>query len=166
MKFVVSGIFWDVLLIVGGGELTSNKGPLLRTHGCQLLPLATSHLVVNNKEFDVEDIFWGVLLIASRAHFQNIKDSSLITISLIQDRVTILHMCHQSEILHSLIFNFIGLYDWPSCVAKKKMSFNGRFLELNQIFEKVWFSHMKFKVPKARQSTQIPVMDIFKSWSA
>ena len=35
----------------------------LSAHGYQLLPLATSYLVGNNREFDVSDIFWGVLFI-------------------------------------------------------------------------------------------------------
>ena len=30
---------------------------LLSTHGYQLLPLATSYLVGNNREFDVSEIF-------------------------------------------------------------------------------------------------------------
>ena len=34
--------------------------PSLRTHGYQLLPLATSYLVGNNKDFDVSEIFWGI----------------------------------------------------------------------------------------------------------
>ena len=36
---------------------------LLSAHGYQLLSLATSYLVSNNREFDVSDIFWGVLFI-------------------------------------------------------------------------------------------------------
>ena len=41
-KFNVSGIFWGVLLIVGGGELTPIKDPSMSAHGYQLLPLATT----------------------------------------------------------------------------------------------------------------------------
>ena len=52
----VSGIFSSVLLIVGGGELTTIKDLLLSAPGCLLLPLSTSQLVGNNKEFDVGDI--------------------------------------------------------------------------------------------------------------
>ena len=37
----------------------------LSAHGYQLLALATSYLVGNNREFDVSDIFWGVLFIVS-----------------------------------------------------------------------------------------------------
>ena len=33
------------------------EDPLLSTHGYQLLPLETSYLVDNNREFDVSDIF-------------------------------------------------------------------------------------------------------------
>ena len=62
-QFDVLGIFWGVLLIVGGGELMTIEDPLLSAHGYQLLPIATSYLVGNNREFDVSDIFWGVLFI-------------------------------------------------------------------------------------------------------
>ena len=37
--------------------------PSLSAHGSQLLCLATSHLVGNNREFDVSGIFSPVLLI-------------------------------------------------------------------------------------------------------
>ena len=33
------------------------EDPSLSAHGNQLLPLATSYLVGNNREFDVSDIF-------------------------------------------------------------------------------------------------------------
>ena len=33
------------------------EDPLLSAHGYQLLPLAISYLMGNNKEFDVSDIF-------------------------------------------------------------------------------------------------------------
>ena len=33
------------------------KDPSLSAHGYQLLPLATSYLVGNNRKFDVSDIF-------------------------------------------------------------------------------------------------------------
>ena len=56
-KFDVSGIFLSVLLIVGGGELMTIEDPLLSAHGYQLLPIATSYLVDNNRELDVSDIF-------------------------------------------------------------------------------------------------------------
>ena len=55
-EFGVSGIFSSVLLIVGGGELTIIKDPLLSAHGYLLLYLSTSQLVGNNKEFDVENM--------------------------------------------------------------------------------------------------------------
>ena len=57
MKFVVSAIFSPVLLIVGRGELTTIEDPSLSVHGYQLLPLATSQLEGNNREFDVSDTF-------------------------------------------------------------------------------------------------------------
>ena len=33
------------------------EDPSLSAYGCRLLPLATSYLVGNNREFDVSDIF-------------------------------------------------------------------------------------------------------------
>ena len=39
------------------------EDPSLSTHGYQFFPLATSYFVGNNREFDVSDIFWGVLFI-------------------------------------------------------------------------------------------------------
>ena len=49
----------------------------LSTLGYQLLPLATSYLVSNNREFDVSGIFWGVLLIVGRGELITIEDPSL-----------------------------------------------------------------------------------------
>ena len=63
MKFDVSGVFWGVFLIVGGGELITIEDPSLSAYGYQLLSLATSYLVGNNSEFDVSDIIWGILFI-------------------------------------------------------------------------------------------------------
>ena len=37
----VSGIFWGVLFIVGGGDLITIEDLSLSAHGYQLLPLAT-----------------------------------------------------------------------------------------------------------------------------
>ena len=56
-KFDVSGKFRGVLLIIDGGQLMTIKDPSLSAHGYQLLPLATSYLVGNNRDFDVSDIF-------------------------------------------------------------------------------------------------------------
>ena len=56
-EFDVSGIFLGILLIVGGGELTTIEDPSLSGHLYQLLPLATSYLVGYNREFDTSDIF-------------------------------------------------------------------------------------------------------------
>ena len=56
-EFDVSGIFSGVLLIVGGRELMTIEDPLMSAHGYQLLPIATSYLVGNDREFDVSDIF-------------------------------------------------------------------------------------------------------------
>ena len=43
--------------VVGGGELITIKDSLLGAHRYQLLPIATSYLVGNNREFDISDIF-------------------------------------------------------------------------------------------------------------
>ena len=50
---------------------------LLSAHGYQLLPLTTSYLMGNNREFDVSDIFWGVLLIVSRGDLMTIDNPLL-----------------------------------------------------------------------------------------
>ena len=76
-EFDVSGIFWSVLLIVGGGELITIEDSLLSAYGYQLLPIVTSFLVGNNREFDVSDIFWGVLFIVCGGELMTIKDPSL-----------------------------------------------------------------------------------------
>ena len=46
----------------------------LSAHGYQLLPIATSYLVSNNREFDVSDIFWGVLFIVCWGELMTIED--------------------------------------------------------------------------------------------
>ena len=56
-EFDVLGIFLGVLLIVGGGDLMTIEDSSLGTHGYQLLSLATSYLVGNNREIDDSDIF-------------------------------------------------------------------------------------------------------------
>ena len=53
------------------------EDPLLSAHGYQLLPIATSYLVDNNREIDVSDIFWGVLFIVGGGELMTIKDPSL-----------------------------------------------------------------------------------------
>ena len=50
---------------------------LLSTHGYQLLSIATSYVVGNNWEFDVSDIFWGVLFIVCGGELMTIEDQSL-----------------------------------------------------------------------------------------
>ena len=49
----------------------------LSAYGYQLLPIATSYLVGNNREFDVSDIFGGVLLIVGGGELMIIEDPSL-----------------------------------------------------------------------------------------
>ena len=50
---------------------------LLSAHGYQLLSIATSYLVGNNKKFDVSEIFWGVLFIVCGEELITIEDQSL-----------------------------------------------------------------------------------------
>ena len=40
-----------------GGELITIEDPSLSAHGYQLLSIATSYVVGDNREFDVSDIF-------------------------------------------------------------------------------------------------------------
>ena len=56
-EFDVSGIFLGALLIVGGKELMTTEDLLLSAHGYQLLSIATSYLVGNNRKFDVSEIW-------------------------------------------------------------------------------------------------------------
>ena len=53
------------------------KDSLLSAHSYQLLSIATSYLVGNNREFDVSDIFWGVLFIIGGEELMTIEDPSL-----------------------------------------------------------------------------------------
>ena len=53
------------------------EDPSLSVHGYQLLPLATSQKVHDNRQFEVWDIFWGVLLIIDRGELMIIEDPSL-----------------------------------------------------------------------------------------
>ena len=53
------------------------EDPSLSDHGHQVLPLATSYLVGNNREFDVSHIFWGVLFIIGGGELMTIEDPSL-----------------------------------------------------------------------------------------
>ena len=55
-EFDVSGIFCVVLFIVCGGGLMTIEDPLLSAYGYQLLSIATSYLVVYDREIDVSDI--------------------------------------------------------------------------------------------------------------
>ena len=49
----------------------------LSGHGYQLLSLATSYLVGDNREFVVSEIFWGVLSIVGGGELVTIEDPSL-----------------------------------------------------------------------------------------
>ena len=46
-------------------------------HGYQLLPIATSYMMGNNRNFNVSDIFWGILLIIGGGELVTIEDLSL-----------------------------------------------------------------------------------------
>ena len=72
-------MLWSFLkyFIVGGGELLTIEDSSLSAHGYQLLSIATSYLVGNNREFDVSDIFWGVLFIVGGGELMTIEDPSL-----------------------------------------------------------------------------------------
>ena len=53
------------------------EDPSLSAHGYQLLPIATSQQVGDSREFDVSDIFWGVLSIVGGGELMTIEDPSL-----------------------------------------------------------------------------------------
>ena len=53
------------------------KDPSLSAYGYQLLSIATSYLVGNNREFDVSYIFWGILFIVGGGELMTIEDPSL-----------------------------------------------------------------------------------------
>ena len=50
------------------------KDPSLSAYGYQLLPLATSYLVGNNRKFDVSVIFWYTLFIVGGGELITIED--------------------------------------------------------------------------------------------
>ena len=49
----------------------------LSAYDYQLLPLATSQLLGDNREFNISDIFWGVLFIVCGGELMTIEDQSL-----------------------------------------------------------------------------------------
>ena len=53
------------------------EDPSLSAHGYQLLSLATSYLVSNNREFDNSHIFLGVLFIVGGEELMTIEGPSL-----------------------------------------------------------------------------------------
>ena len=53
------------------------EDPLLSTHGYQLLSIATSYLVGNNRKFDLSYIFWDVSFIVGGRELMTIEDPSL-----------------------------------------------------------------------------------------
>ena len=51
--------------MVCGGGLMTIEDPLLSAHGYQLLPIATSYLMVYNREIDVQtyfEVFYSLLV--------------------------------------------------------------------------------------------------------
>ena len=75
---MIQPLFWGVLLIVGGGKLQIIEDSSLVILGYQLLSLATSKLMGDNKEFNDSALFWGVLHIVGWGKLHNIEDSSLV----------------------------------------------------------------------------------------
>ena len=67
------------LLIVGGGELVTIEDASLSTHGYQLLLLAISQLVGENRGYYLSSLFYGVLLIVGEGELVTIEDLSLST---------------------------------------------------------------------------------------
>ena len=55
-EFDITGIFLKYFRCLAHCWLTTTQDPSLSTHGYQSLPLATSQLVCNNREFDVSGI--------------------------------------------------------------------------------------------------------------
>ena len=55
----------------------TTEDPSLSAYGYQLLPIATSQLVDNNREFDILDIFQGVLSIVGWGELMTTEDPSL-----------------------------------------------------------------------------------------
>ena len=53
------------------------EDPSLSAHGYQLLSIATSYLVGNNREFDDSEIFRGILFIVCGGELLIIEDPSL-----------------------------------------------------------------------------------------
>ena len=53
------------------------EDPSLSANVYQLLSIATSYLVSNNREFDVSDIFCDVLFIVCGGELKTIEDPSL-----------------------------------------------------------------------------------------
>ena len=78
IRNLISQAYFKIFqLIAGGGELITIENPSLSALGYQLLPLATSQLVGNNREFDVSGIFGGVLLIVRGGELITIEGLSL-----------------------------------------------------------------------------------------
>ena len=53
------------------------EDPSLSAHGYHFLPIATSYLVGNNREFDVSDIFLGGSFIIGGGELMSMEDPSL-----------------------------------------------------------------------------------------
>ena len=53
------------------------EDPSLSAHGYQLLSLATSYFVDNNRKFDESEIFWDVLSIVGGGKLMTIEDGTL-----------------------------------------------------------------------------------------
>ena len=53
------------------------EDPSLSAHGYQLLPLATSYLVGNNRKFYASGLFWGILFLVCVGELMTIEDPTL-----------------------------------------------------------------------------------------
>ena len=71
-------IDYSILIIVGRGNLITIEDLQLSANGYQLLPLAASQLVGDNKEFHDSGIFPPVELIVGKGQFITIEGPSLI----------------------------------------------------------------------------------------
>ena len=65
-------VFYSLVLL-----LITISNPSLSANGYQVLPLATSYLVGNNKDFDVSDIFWGIFFLVCGGELITIEDPTL-----------------------------------------------------------------------------------------
>ena len=108
-------------LLVGGGELQNIEDSLLVILGYQLLPLATSKLMGDNKKFNDSAIFWCILLIVGLLKLQNIEDASLVD---------------------------LGYQMLPLVISQNMQRFNHILMCFALYFSLRWNSHCAYEPPK------------------